>query len=36
MAAINGQPPPPLANGALFVARFADDRFIAVDDLIQD
>jgi probable phosphoglycerate mutase len=36
MAAINGQPPPPLANGALFVARFADDRFIAVDDLTQD
>jgi broad specificity phosphatase PhoE len=36
MAAVNGQAPPPLANGALFVARFADDRFVAVDDLVQD
>lgn len=31
MSAVNGQPPAPLANGALFVARFSEQRFVAVD-----
>ena len=31
MSAVNGQPPPPLTNGALLVARFVDQRFVAVD-----
>ena len=33
MSAVTGHAPPPLANGALFVARFADQSFVAVEAL---